>query len=195
MMEDLTAQHGKQPTPEMDIVKTRTFDSHEQAEQLYLSALQRLLNVNGWNALTGSDSDQYQLLSSLATPKEGNAQEGDFIKIKAGDAGNGETEVLRVERVITKLLDHNRSVSLLTRPVRITRLSDRIEYVVGHKTDYTFVVQLQEVVVSSGIYVKDESPVEDQGIYNKITHSLKALFAWTPLYKTKWHALMEGILK
>jgi hypothetical protein len=194
-MDKQTSPPGKQPNPDYDIIKTRTFASSQQAEQLYLSALQRLLNVNGWNALAGADTDQYQLLSSLGTPKEGSALEGDFIKAKAENDSNVEGEVLRIERIITKLLDHNRSITLMTKPVHIKRLPDRLEYVVAHSTTYTFIVQLQETVVTSGIYVKDESPKEEEGIYNQISNSVKALFAWTPLFKTKWHALMEGLIK
>src|SRR4051812_30455271 len=95
--------HTPQAGPETDIIRTRHFEIFEQAEQLYLSALQRLMNVNGWNVLTGADSDQYQLLNLSARAKAHSAEEGDFIRVKPAEAMAAEhdDEGLRTKRVIT----------------------------------------------------------------------------------------------
>jgi hypothetical protein len=197
IMKDTEISHTPQTGPETDIVRHRNFETFEQAEQLYLSALQRLVNVNGWNALTGAASDQYQLLNLSARPKTAFAEEGDFVRVKLADAKpDDDDEVLRIDRVITKLLGHNRSVSLVTKAVRIKRFPDSIQYVTGSNTTYTFVLQLDNNIVSAGIYVKDESAEQDNsGLYDKLTHALKELFAWTPPFKTQWHALIEALLK
>jgi hypothetical protein len=135
-------------------------------------------------------------LNPSANLKPGSAEEGDYIRIKLSNESNEDDEVLHVERIITKLLGNHRSVTMMTRPVRLKTIAGRVEHIVGRDTTYTFVVQLNEAMVTSGLYVKDESSSGGaEGLYDKISHALKELFAWTEPFKTNWHKLMESIIK
>jgi len=141
---------------EIEIVRDRSFKSFEEAEPFYLTAMQRLKDVNNWNILMKAPHERFSLLGSDAKPKLGHTEEGDFICIKfedKNDQNQGE-DVLHVERIVTKLLGHKRSIAITTIPVRLIITPNSTERVVYSEVSYTFVVQVDETLLTAGLYMR-----------------------------------------
>ncbi len=187
---------GEQQT---GIIKHATFKTFEEAEQCYLRAMQRLEDVYSWNQLAELSPERFSLLGSDAKVKYTSMEEKDFICIKfteRNEQSNGE-DVLHVERIVTRLLGHKRSISVTTIPVRLIITTNSIERVIYNEVSYTFVVQLDETLVTAALYIRNENPEKKYHStpYNKVLGSLKALFGSDIPFKKEWSTLLESLLK
>jgi hypothetical protein len=170
-----------------------------QAEEVYLRAMQRLLNVNRWNAFNSSDSGKYQLMTIQGGSKLQNAAEGDFILYKTGSNGNVTEEWFRIERIITKLHVHDRSCSIILRPVQVSGSAEQTTYSFSTDATVTISVQLSNQEVSVGAFAKTSEtrkPVatDNGGVYSMIKGALAKVFSFGGPARTRWTALAEGLL-
>lgn len=176
--------------------QTRTFASFELAEEHYLTAQQQLLNVSGWNALTDSSAGQYKLLNAKGDIKVGYADEGDLIVIanfvnqKAGD------KFLLIERKISKIHQHSRSLALMTRQVELKKQGNVITYSADNSNTYTLLIQLTDKTVTVGIVEKHLELTDrlDEGFYEKVIHKLKSVFIPDD-NDNHWDKLIRALLK
>ncbi|HLP51001.1 MAG TPA: hypothetical protein VK154_08980 [Chitinophagales bacterium] len=200
-MDSLSEMQGVEQTETRKIEKRRSFKTFEEAEPFYFNAMQWLLDVNGWTALTGASGGTYHLFTALGLPKLTSVEEYDFIRYsRLNLRGEPEGEQwYRVERIITKMHGHDRSIALLLRPTNVTRRGTAITYSFVTEEHHTLILQLNHTEVIAGMYTKDTERAQTNissgtGVYSKIRHALRDVFAWTSK-KNEWDVFITSIIQ
>lgn len=202
-MDSLLVEAAQKQSGESNSVKTKVFKTAAEAEEFYLYLMPLLLNVNGWTSLTNAAGGKYHLFNPQAAPKTGSAAEDDFIRFSHTNAnpemGGGE-QWYRIERIITKLHNNDRSTALVIRPTKVKIGTSNVTYSFDSEVNHTLLLQLNQATVAAGVYTKNEEPAttittDTPGLYDKIRNAFGSIFNWANLPKNQWAVLMESLLK
>lgn len=199
-MDSISEMRGLPDIEKSKIEKMRSFETFEEAEPFYFNAMQWLLDVNGWTALTGAAGGTYHLFTAQGLPKLTTVEEYDFIRhTRLNQKGQAEGEQwYRVERIVTKMHGHTRSIALLIRPTTVSKQGIAITYSFATEEHHTLLLQLNHRDVIAGIYTQgkerdNKDTPSGTGVYSKIRHALRDVFARTST-KNEWEIFIESMM-
>ncbi|MFN0256471.1 hypothetical protein [Pedobacter ureilyticus] len=199
--EEFTDKHlPKQEIGEqMDVVEKRTFENEAAAIDFFILAKYRLLNVNQWSLLAGSELSNFQLTNAFGNPIEGLAKEGDYLQIDIpgpGSATGDGYDWVYIESVIEEQEVGMEAVTLRARPASnpLSTNKDTAHFLTEQATS-TFQVKR----IGKHIYAEEHGRNEQANTYttsttDNIRNMLVGWAATLGLSYPQWKSLVKGIL-
>ena len=179
-----------------------SLESREQAQELFKTAVCRLLDVNHWEDLCGVGSANFQL-----TDKDGNeikraAIEGDHFKIDVPGPGSVEGrgyDWVRIEK-IEESIDcekDNESIAIRVRPApNPTTPGDEVAHFFSEQATSSFVVERKGNLVKAGVYGRNEKPnTLIKNLIDKARNAIIALGAISGISSVQWQKLSKGLIQ
>lgn len=179
-----------------------SLENKESAQQLFRTAMQRLLNVNQWEDLCGIGSANFQLTDPNGHEVERSAQEGDHFKIDIPGPGSVEGrgyDWVRIEKIEedNDLQADSESIAVRVRPAtNPTTPGNEVAHFFNDEATSSFVVEREGSVVTAGVYGRNEKP--NTGIKNlvdKARNAVVGLGAISGISSVQWHKLAKGLIE
>ncbi|UKT64227.1 hypothetical protein [Pedobacter mucosus] len=185
--------HGSQ----MDAVETRKYTTKQEADQMYLAATKRLLNINGWTQYAGMSS--FQLIDSTGLKADRFAQNGDFIRIDIpgpGPRAGCGYDWVRIE-ALDEIIEGEEKICFLTVRPSPHPLSQNDETAHFLKSDATstFLIRQHGNVISAEEHGRNELPNSGNiNLLDKGRNYLVGMAAKLGLSYPQWKSLVVGLL-
>lgn len=179
-----------------------TASTHEEANELFIKAAHRLLDVNHWNQLAGFLSAVFILTDKGGSEVKRLAEAGDYFKIDIPGPGleSGEgfdwVEIEKVED-LPDPLSESESLAITVSPAPNPKQagSDAAHFF-SDEASSTFMVERNGNTVTASVHGRNEIPnTEIEDNKDKIRNAIVALGAITGLSKVQWKNLVTGLLK
>lgn len=180
---------------ELDAEYSITAPSTKEALLLFLRAIDRLLSVNNWQALSNSALSAFQLTDANGSVVHREAREHDFFKIKIPGPGNASGD--GYDWVKVELIKNNmNNVTMRVRPVANPFHPEKgTAHFFQNDATSTFSVFRRGRIVTAGVYGRNEIPnVKSPTILNKIRNATIAMGAFAGASRIQWESLIQGIL-
>lgn len=184
---------------QIDAVEDRTFEDEAAAADFFVLARHRLLDVNQWAALAGSELSRFQLTNAFGNPIEGLAKEGDYLRIDIPGPGSGTGDGydwVRVESIIDEKEAGMEAVTLRARPADnpLSNSQDTAHFLTEQATS-TFQVKR----IGKHIYAEEHGRNEQANTYttstvDNIRNMLVGWGATLGFSYPQWKSLVKGIL-
>lgn len=178
-------------------------ESLEDAEDLFVEAKERLLDVNSWHRLAGKGKARFQLVDGHCHPLKRHAHRGDFIRIElpgpASPVGGG-YDWVHIEAVVYETdpdSDHE-CMAIRVRPSQAPEHhhSKGADHFFGNEATSTFVIERDHSLVTAGIYGRNEKPnTSESSLLGWLRHGFVALTAFVGGASVQWDALVKGFIE
>ncbi len=188
----------------MDTRKKVELHTTGEALDLYYKVAGRLADINEWNNLHGIKRNMYALYDMNGDPKQGTAEEGDYIRfsLPAPHLKNGSRfDWVRIERILEIKHDERNSTAMRVRPAadptfKMPWKQAQTSHFYTNKTTNTFVVERLGVTVTVGIHPRNEiiNTKQTTGFYNMVRNILVGVTAWVGVSKGQWKSLIAGLM-
>ena len=182
---------------QMDALETRDYDTLDQANEMYASACDKLINVNGWTQYAGISA--FQLIDEKGVRADRLAQVGDYIRIDIPGpgprAGMG-YDWVRIEAMDEVVLAKERAFYITVRPCTHPKtVSDETAHFLRSDATSTFLIRQKGMVISAEEHGRNEMP-NNQGVnfIDKGRNSLVGMAAKIGLSFPQWKSLVRGLL-
>ncbi|RYE25439.1 MAG: hypothetical protein EOP51_04155 [Sphingobacteriales bacterium] len=185
-----------------DFRRQVTMETAEDAEDMFLLAKERLLNVNEWKNIIDGNSAEFQLCDHHGHPLLRHAHLGDYVKIDLpgpGPLSGGNSDWVHIEKVIyDDYPDENgETISIQLRP---TSAPDKPNNETAHFfTDAsTSTIQIKRwgKIVAAYYHGRNELPnTETDNVFDKVRNLAVATTAIVALSSVQWTNLLDGLLK
>ncbi len=183
----------------MDVVEKRVFDDEATAIAFFQLVRTRLLDVNRWASLAGTEMSSFQLTNTHGNPVERLAEEGDYLKIDipgpGTKIGKGYDWVL-VEAIIEEQEVGMEAVTLRARPAPnpLSKSNDTAHFLTEQASS-TFQVKR----IRKNIYAEEHGRNEQANTYtvNTIDNVRNMLVGWAAMVGfsyPQWKSLVTGLL-
>lgn len=186
---------------QLDTFNSVTASSEEEARQLFLLAVNRLLDVNVWNKISGKLSSTFRLTDEKGSEIDGPARPGNHFKIDIpgpGPASGEGNDWVKVEALDDKRnpSGKNESVTLRVRP---TADPENTEKDTAHFFDEaatsSFRVERDGNTVTASVHGRNEQPNTDvEKTSDKMRNALVGTGAVAGFSAPQWKALVNGLL-
>lgn len=183
----------------IDSTAQTEFDSLEQAQQFYLVAKQRLLNISDWGSICQVPLSTFMLTDASGHPVNREAREGDYVKIDipglGTEAGDG-FDWVRIEKIAEETSSEYQLISMQARPTANPMHQDEeiAHFFTGQSTS-TFQVKQLGTIVSAEEHGRNEVPNTDtSSTIDKIRNTLVGWSARIGLSYPQWKSLVKGII-
>jgi hypothetical protein len=177
-------------------------ESQDDAEEMFVTAKNRLLNVNQWHEYAGVGSATFKLTDEKGYPLTRTARKGDYIKVDIPGPGSvaGEGKDWVVIETIQYDDYPDTNMEILAMRVRTTSKP-------GHETDAsdhffkagatsTFSVQRRGSKILATYNGRNETPnVEADNLIDKARNAVVAIGAMLGLSDVQWQKLIKGFVE
>lgn len=186
---------------QLDTQHETVLNSREEAQQLFETAKNCLLDVSRWGEIANGFSSSFQLTDGNGQEVDRPVQQGDRFRISlpasGPESGNGDDWV-QVENIQDER-DENNDIQIIS--IRVRPASDpqnpkaeTAHFYTGAATS-TFVVKRKGNTVSAEVHGRNEVPnTEATGLWDKIRHAAVAVGSILGLSNQQWKNLTEGLL-
>lgn len=179
------------------------FRSHEKAKEFFITAKQRLQDVNHWHDMAGSLTAGFQLIDDKGNEVLRPAQTGDYFKIKIpapGPAGGDGYDWVRVELMddTSGFSEEQEAFGLRVRPAEPPGNNGGEEVAHFFKDDATssFIVERKGNTIKAAVHGRNEVPNTDaEKPLDKARNAIVGVGAILGLSNPQWKNLVKGILK
>lgn len=177
-----------------------TLLTDQQAKQLFLTARQRLLNVNEWDRLLGTGLAEFELTNSDGLPKEGIVAKGDYIKIDLigpGPKGGKGYDWVKVEEVYAHSSPEQEWIAFRVRPARSPQSTGQgVAHFYSSDATSTFIVDRSGHVLRALIYDRNIRANESApSVRDVIRDNAVAAAGKTVLSKIQWTLLVRALIR
>ena len=186
-------------------VQTNTESSEElktdkEAEDLYKTACQRLVEINNWQNIAGKATASFQLTDKSGKEVDRVAQKGDHFKIDIPGPGSFSGEGfdwVQIEAIENGHNEGSQWTAIKVRPATNPRNENKdVAHFFSEETTSTFMVRKEGNKVIAGVYGRNEKPnTETETQIDKIRNTAIAAGAITGLSKIQWKSLVNGLVK
>jgi len=171
-------------------------DTAEEAEDCFVDAKERLLDVNNWNKFSAIKGGEFRLKDSHGKETERHARKGDHIRIDipGNPQQDGGFDWVAIEAIVyDDYPDMDmESFAMRMRPCinPITRNEEEIAWSRSNDATSTFVIERRGRKLVAAYYGRNEGGNMDTSvIYNTLNS------AWLGLSDGQWESLIAGILE
>jgi hypothetical protein len=186
-------------------VQTNTESSEElktekEAEDLYKTACQRLVDINNWQNIAGKATASFQLTDKSGKEVDRVVQKGDHFKIDIPGPGSFSGEGfdwVQIEAIENGHNEGSQWTAIKVRPATNPRNENKdVAHFFSEETTSTFMVRKEGNKVIAGVYGRNEKPnTETETQIDKIRNTAIAAGAITGLSKIQWKSLVNGLVK
>lgn len=184
---------------QMDAVENRTFEDETEAMAFFAIAKRRLLNVNLWASLAGSELSSFQLANAFGNPKDGLAREGDFISIDIPGpgprAGHG-YDWVQIESILEEQEPGMEVISLRARSSDnpLSTSKETAHFLTEQATSTFQVKRIGRTVYAEEHGRNEQANTYTSGTTDNIRNMLVGWAATLGLSYPQWKSLVKGIL-
>lgn len=190
-------QHGSSK----DIKKQVIMESQEDAEDLFLLAKERLLNVNEWKNIVDGNSAAFLLTDNYGEPLHRNAHLGDYIQIDIPGPGTitgNAKDWVKIEAITYDDYPDENGESLLIQLRPTAKPGDEDTHT-AHFFDDTATSTIQVKrwgkIVAAYYYGRNELPnTNTEHLVDTVRNIAVATTAILALSSVQWNNLLDGIL-
>lgn len=187
---------------EVNTEHTISLENREQAEKLFKTAAQRLLDVNNWEQLCGTGSANFQLTDPHGNYITRTATEGDHFKIDIPGPGSVEGkgyDWVRIEK-IEESIDcerDNESIAIRVRPAtNPTTPGNEVAHFFNEEATSSFIIEREGISVKAGVYGRNEKPnTVIKNLVDKARNAVVALGAISGISSVQWQKLSRGLIE
>lgn len=183
-----------------DTVSEESFSTEKQAKAQFQISKQRLLAINHWHEVIGSDKLVFTLLDAHAEQVKRLPGIGDYIKIEIpapmNNTGDG-FDWVRIEDIVEDGSVHEEFISITVRPCANPQNLDAKEtaHFFDDSATSTFVVKRKEMKLKAEVHGRNEKPnIEGVGLIDKIRNTFVAFGGILGASKLQWKSLTDGLL-
>jgi hypothetical protein len=182
-----------------NIERIKLHDSH-QAEELYATARQKLLDVNAWGKVSGLPLSSFKLHNSSANPANRFIKHGDYIRIDIPGPG---TRVgigfdwVKVEKIQDKPFSEGECLSIRVRPCyHPLDPGGRVAHFLNDCTTYTFQVRRVGNTVYAAKHARNEKINMAAGnCLDNLRNLFVGIVAKVGFSYPKWKNLLVGLIR
>lgn len=184
----------------LDCFETVEFSDAKEAENFYVIAKDRLLDINNWNDISHIPSATFCLVDQHNQNLNRLAQIGDYVRIDIPGPGLPSSEGydwVNVENIITEETEHFRQTVLTLRPSSDpTNENPDIAHFFKNLATSTIVVEQKQNSVSTHYAGRNEIVNTDNAAFtDNFRNFLVGLGAKLGASFPQWKALIAGIVK
>ena len=190
-------QHGASK----DLKHSETMYDVDDAEELFLIAKERLLNINHWQELAGEAGAKFTLCDTHGHELHRHAHKGDLIRISipgpGNAAGSGDDWVLIEAIQYDDYPDENgESIAIMVRPTSApTNDKNATAHFFNPAATSTFIIQRTDNIVTALYKGRNEQPNTQTGnIINDARNALVATGAVIAGSALQWGSLLKALL-
>lgn len=171
-----------------------------EAKEFFSVVRQRLLEVNGWQALAGTGTADFVLTGNSGHKVNRTAQQGDHLRINIpgpGPATGDGYDWVQVEAVEEDRDKDNECIAIRVRPATnpLNKNPDVAHFFTDEATS-SFIVRREKNRVIAGVYGRNEKPnTKADAVTDKLRNAAIGAGAITGFSKLQWKNLVEGMLK
>lgn len=175
-------------------------DTVEDAEELFVLAKDRMLNVNHWRDIAESISAEFQLTDKNGSELKQFAHTHNYIRIKIPAPGTHEGDgydwVLIEEIVYDDYPDMDyETFAMRVRPSdNPANLTDETAHFFAHTSTSTFVIERRGRHVTAHYHGRNEKANTENGLPDNIRNIAVALGAWLLGSDAQWLSLLKGLI-
>jgi hypothetical protein len=183
---------------EMDVVAQQSFESTTEAVLFYDLAKKRLVNINHWTNLCGTEATTFQLLNALGTAKA-ELGDGNLIKIDIPGPGTktgGGYDWVRIEKIEEGKTLNEQYFGFRVRPCANPAQPDAgIAHFFKDTATSTFLVRLAQNTVYAEMHGRNELPnTMDTSFFDGLRNMTVGYSAKIGLSFPQWKLLVNGIV-
>lgn len=172
----------------------------EQAKQFFNLACSRLLDVNNWQKVCGSDATHFALINAEGKSVDRDAAEGDYFRIDIPGPGNRAGEGydwVRVEEVKFHTGDEEEMCCIRVRPTEAPVNKDHdVAHFFKDKATSTFMVTRTGNTVTAGVHGRNEKPNTDtHRLTDNVRNALVGTASRLGFSLPQWKMLVEGLVR
>ena len=183
-----------------DTISEENFSTEKQAKAQFQISKQRLLAINYWHEVIGSDKLIFKLLDARAEHVERLPAIGDYIRIEIpapmNNTGDG-FDWVRIEDIVEDESVHEEFISITVRPCAnpLKVESEETAHFFDDSATSTFIVKRKEMKLKAEVHGRNEKPnIEGVGLIDKIRNTFVAFGGILGASKVQWKSLTEGLL-
>ncbi len=185
-----------------DFKRQVIMETQEDAEDMFLLAKERLLNVNEWKKLIDGTSAEFQLTDINGTPLNRNAHVGDDICIDIPGPGNvagNSKDWVKVEEIVyDDYPDENgEMISIRLRPISApVNKNESTAHFFKDTATSTIQIKRWGKIVAAYYYGRNEVPnTQTDNVLDTVRNIAVAATAIAAFSSIQWTNLLEGLLK
>lgn len=181
--------------------ETKELVHEEAAITFFKTAVDRLLEVNQWAALSGGMSSEFQLTDLSGKPVAGRAETGMYIRIDipgpGTNAGKGFDWVKIEQKEHVMLNEHQEVYFIRARPAEHPiQKSAGIAHFLRKEASSSFVLVRNGSEITATVYGRNEVPnTQTTDIGDKIRNAIIGATGAIGISKLQWKALVKGLLE
>jgi hypothetical protein len=174
-------------------------DTEKEAEAFYKKVLQRLLDINNWQDISGKATASFQLTDDAGQAVDRKARKGDHFKIDIPGPGSvtGEGfDWVQIEAIEEHDDQKSQWAAIRVRPATnpLNEKTD-VAHFFSEDTTSTFMVKREGKKVIAGVYGRNEKPnTNTETQIDKIRNTAIAAGAITGFSKIQWKSLVNGLV-
>jgi hypothetical protein len=184
-----------------DIEHRVTAADENDARKRFYIARNRLININGWQALAGALSAKFTLADQRGNKVDRTAEINDYIKIdlpaRKHAEGDGHDWVM-VEAIEDKSdADGSYEIfALRVRPVSDPKKKgENVAHFFDDAATSTFMIERQGKEITAAVFGRNETPnTETHNLIDKIRNAVIGTTAIMGLSNIQWNNLVKGLL-
>ncbi|MCW3122124.1 MAG: hypothetical protein JWQ38_1616 [Flavipsychrobacter sp.] len=179
-----------------------TARSQEDAEDWFVDAKERLLDVNNWKRYATTVSAEFRLTDAHGKAVSRHAHKGDHIRIDIpgpGPEAGGGFDWVQIEAIE---YDDYPDIDMETLALRVRpsenpmdKKHEETAHFFSSDATSTIVIERRATQLSARYYGRNEVANMDAGIIDKVRNLAVAAGAWLGMSDAQWGSLMKGLLE
>lgn len=177
-------------------------ETQEDAEEMFVIAKQRLLDINKWVEVAATPSGTFTLTDKNGNELNRSAHKDDYVKINIGApgplAGNGRdwVHIEKIEYDDDPDANHEQ-ISMQLRPVAAPNTTDQtVAHFFDDTATSTFIIERRHTKLKAFYKGRNEKPnTNAESFIDKARNLVVAASAILGLSDAQWNNLIKGFLK
>lgn len=182
----------------IDATSVREMPTVQEAETLFTTACNRLLNVNHWHTLTSDLLAKFQLFGPEGNPVEGLAEENLLIRIDIPGPGTDVADGfdwVKIEEVKEYQSEGIRSLAIRVRPTKAPDGGDVTAHFYSDEATSTFTVTRENNKVTVAVYDRNiEVNKESVNLLDRVRNAITGFAGQKVFSKVQWQVLADSLL-
>lgn len=185
---------------EIESIAEEEFENEEDARNMFITAKQRLLDVNNWNRIAGIVTATFQVIDNKGKEVDRQVKKSDYLRISIPGPGNKEGEGydwVFVEDLIEFEKEGIQSTGFRVRPNENPfSVKNETAHFYSNEATSSFIITRDKLKVSSWIIDRNLLPnTEAESLVDKVRDIVVGVSAIAGFSKLQWQALAEGLIK
>lgn len=188
--------------PSKDLEHTVTAESLEDAEDWFIDAKNRMLDVNNWKNYAATFSTAFMLADSHGKPVSRSVHRGDHIRIDIpgpGPAAGGGYDWVLIESVEYDDYpdDERETFAMRVHPVADPAMGNggATAHFFSEQASSTFVVERMGKYLKASYHGRNEEINKEGSVLDNVRNSLVGFTAWLGMSDAQWASLIKGFLE